>query len=278
MSESFDYFDLVVKTVRGHSPIPEYQNYSEDRTQLAKDHIKFLKQKFKGHSSGNILLDIIIKTGPSLLCKLWDKMSPAALTMCGDKSINQLIDALKNIQKENIPGDFIETGVWRGGMPIIMRAFLKSINDKNRTVWVADSFKGLPKDIQDPKDKTAQYILEPLHRLAVSQKQVEKSFDFFGLKDEQVQFLSGWFKDTLKKMPDQPLALVRLDGDYYESTMDALIALYPKLSAGGYLIVDDYNLPLGCKRAVNEYRQKNNVAESIVKINKQAIYWRKGKS
>ena len=105
--------------------------------------------------------------------------------------------------------------------------------------------------------------------------QVKESLEYFGLNDEQVVFLEGWFNETLDLMPESPLSLIRLDGDYYESTRDAIERLYPRLSSGGFLIVDDYNLPLGCKRAIDEYRKNNNITDDIVKINKQAIYWRK---
>lgn len=275
MSTPLGYFDLVVKTVRGSSPIPEFDAFKVDRSEMAKEHVKFLKKKFNNGTSGHMLVDLIMGMGQGLLCKTWDKLSPTALTMCGDKSLNQLIEALKTIEAEKIPGDYIETGVWRGGLPIIMRAFLESVNNKERTVWLADSFKGLPEDSEDPKDKAAHLLLGPIAHLTASRKQVEKSLEFFGLKDNQVKFLEGWFKDTLRTMPNTPLALVRLDGDYYESTRDAIVELYPKLSKGGYLIVDDYNLPLGCKRAIDEYRQQNGITDTIHKINSQAIYWRK---
>lgn len=271
------YLDLVVATVRGQSPVPEFSNFKVDRSKTAKEYSKKLKEKHKGKKSGSYLLDMVLQFGAPLLRKSWDKMSPAALSMCGEQSVSQLLEALETVHKEKIPGNFIETGVWRGGLPLIMRAFLQSVGDKERKVYLADSFQGLPDDLTDPMDKVAHKLLEPIQHLATSRKQVEAGFDFFGLKDEQVIFLEGWFKDTLPKLGDQQFAIARLDGDYYESTRDAIVELYPKLSVGGYLIVDDYNLPVGCKRAINEYREMNGITERIIKINKQAIYWRKEK-
>lgn len=275
MNAPLNYMDLVVNTVRGFSPVPELQNIKVDRSDMAKEHISKIKSKFEGKRSGNMLLDAAMSFGSGFLTKSWNRLAPPALTMCGDESINQLREALETIDKEGIPGDLIETGVWRGGLPIIMRAFLHDIKDTDRKVYIADSFAGLPQDVKDVKDKAANLLLEPLNGLSTSRKLVEDALNYFGLNDDQVIFLEGWFKDTLPDMPKTPLALVRLDGDYYESTMDAIKHLYPQLSSGGYLIVDDYNLPLGCKKAINDYREEMEIDEPMIKINKQAIYWRK---
>jgi hypothetical protein len=276
MRTPLGYLDLVVEIVRGHSPILEYQLRQEDRSQLAKDHILFLRKQYPNGTSGNEMIDAVMEAGPDFLRMMWEQMSPTALTMCGEKNLNLLLTALKTIEDEKVPGDFIETGVWRGGLPIIMRAFLEDVKNRDRTVWIADSFRGLPEGSKDPNDVAAHLLLAPLSHLSVNRKAVEDAFDFFGLRDEQTQFLEGWFCDTLKNLPKKPLALVRLDGDYYESTRDAMEELYPRLSPGGYLIVDDYHLPLGCKRAIDEYRKKHAISDMIIEINSQSVYWRKG--
>jgi hypothetical protein len=265
---ALSYMDLVISTVRGQSPVPELQNITVDRTIEAKEHLAKVKSK-------SLMTRAFSALGPKVLNKAWSRLTPPALTMCGDKSINQLLEAMNVIESENIPGDFIETGVWRGGLPIIMRAHLNNIGNKERLVYIADSFQGLPNDSTDPKDRAAHALLDPIQHLSTSRKQVEDGLNFFGLNDNQIVFLEGWFKDTLVNLPDRPIALARLDGDYYESTMDAIETIYPKLSKGGFLIVDDYNLPLGCKRAINEYRKTHNISDEIIKINNQAIYWRK---
>ncbi len=269
------YLDLVIQTVRGRSPIPEFRELNVDRSKLAKDYFDELYVKFGGRETGHSVLDMVLQGDAGVLEFLWNKTAPSSLTMCGDKSIAQLLEALRTIEAEKIPGDLIEAGVWRGGLPIIMRAFLHSVGNVDRKVWIADSFRGLPGDLEDGDDKAAHLLLAPILHLSVNRKQVEDALDFFGLRDPQVEFLEGWFKDTLPKLPAEKLALVRLDGDYFESTRDSLENLYPKLSPGGYLIVDDYNLPLGCRRAVDEYRERNGITEPLVEINSQAVYWRK---
>ena len=96
-----------------------------------------------------------------------------------------------------------------------------------------------------------------------------------GLLDAQVCFLPGWFRDTLPKAPIERLALMRLDGDWYESTRDALENLYPKLSPGGFAIIDDYGIPIGCRRAVDEYRQRHAIQEPLTWVNGATVYWRR---
>ena len=110
--------------------------------------------------------------------------------------------------------------------------------------------------------------------LAVSQEQVEMNFRKYGLLDSQVVFLRGWFKDTLPVAPIEQLAILRLDGDMYGSTMEALSNLYPKLSSGGFCIIDDYALR-GCRLAVDNYRTKSGIDAELQLIDYSGRYWRK---
>jgi O-methyltransferase len=110
--------------------------------------------------------------------------------------------------------------------------------------------------------------------LAVGVDEVRSNFARYGLLDDQVRFLEGWFADTLPSAPIERLAVLRLDGDMYASTMDALEPLYPKVSPGGFVIVDDYALP-GCRRAVDEYRARDGIDEPIVDIDGMGVFWRR---
>lgn len=87
--------------------------------------------------------------------------------------------------------------------------------------------------------------------------------------------MQGWFKDTLPAAPIERLALLRLDGDLYESTMDGLSNLYHKVSAGGFVIIDDFNALPQCKRAVMDFRQENDIHDEIIAINGMSAYWKK---
>jgi hypothetical protein len=197
-----------------------------------------------------------------------------AHTMVGMRRLENVQQCVERVLADGIPGDFIETGVWRGGVCIFFRALLAAHAVADRTVWVADSFQGIPDSTTgDPRDR-----LIALDRfndtLAVSMEEVEENFRRYGLLDDQVRFLPGWFCDTLPTAPIQRLAVLRLDGDLYGSTMDALVSLYPKLSVGGYVIVDDYIIK-ACREAVHDYRAKLDIDDDIHDIDGTAVYWRR---
>lgn len=200
-----------------------------------------------------------------------------AETMIGLKRLGNIEFCFREVIKNNIQGDFIETGVWRGGATIFMRALLKSENIEDRIVWVADSFEGLPKPDADKYKADAGDKHFKKEELAISLETVKQNFEKYGLLDDKVKFLKGWFKDTLPKAPIKQLAILRLDGDMYESTMDSLTSLYSKLSIGGYIIIDDWGAVEGCKLAVQDYRRQNNITEEIIPIDWAGVYWKKEK-
>jgi len=158
-----------------------------------------------------------------------------------------------------------------------MRAVLKAYNVTNRKIYVADSFQGLP--LSNPKIYPADkdYNFARFDELKISLEQVKLNFGVYGLLDEQVIFLKGWFKDTLPNVPIEKLAILRLDGDLYESTMDALNNLYHKVSIGGYIIIDDYMIPCCCK-AVKDFRRQHKITDKITVIDTLGrVYWQKTK-
>ncbi|MEX2205032.1 MAG: TylF/MycF/NovP-related O-methyltransferase [Myxococcota bacterium] len=202
---------------------------------------------------------------------------PDCETMLGLQRLGNLERCVIDVLRWKVPGDLIETGVWRGGAVIFMRAILAAYGASDRTVWVADSFRGLPPP--DPAKYPAD--LGDLHytkqQLAIPIEEVKRNFERYGLLDDQVRFLAGWFSDTLPTAPIDRLAIVRLDGDMYSSTIDALRPLYPRLSPGGYLIVDDFGLA-GCRAAVEDYRREHGISEKIIAIDSSAAYWQKSPS
>lgn len=199
-----------------------------------------------------------------------------AHTMIGLGRLDNLQYCMEQVLKNNVPGDFIETGVWRGGSTIFMRAILKEYGVSNRQVWVADSFQGLPPPNAEEYPQDTGDVHHTIDELKISLEQVKANFACYGLLDEQVHFLKGWFKDTLPTAPITQLAVVRLDGDMYESTIDAMKALYPKLSVGGYLIVDDYCIS-SCAQAIHDYRNQHGISDEIIPIDGTGVYWRRSK-
>jgi len=198
-----------------------------------------------------------------------------AHTMIGTKRLKNIQQLAEIIIRDNIPGDFIETGVWRGGATIFMRAILKAYDITDKIVWVADSFEGLPK----PNTVLYQQDKDDIHHtyteLSIPLEEVQDNFKKYDLLDDQVKFLKGWFKDTLPNAPIKNLSLLRLDGDMYESTMDGLESLYDKLSPGGFLIFDDATLIPG-SNAVKDFRKKYNINNEIhITEDRAGIFWRK---
>jgi O-methyltransferase len=197
-------------------------------------------------------------------------------SMIGLARMDNIKDCIETVIRDDVPGDLIETGVWRGGATIFMRGVLKAHGDTNRTVWAADSFQGLPAPdpVRYPAD--AGDTFHEKGGLAVGVEQVKHNFERYGLLDDQVKFLVGWFKDTLPTAPIDELAVMRLDGDLYESTWQAIAALYPKLAPGGFCIVDDYgDLVAQCQRAIHDYRDAHGITEEIVDIDGFGAFWRK---
>lgn len=198
-----------------------------------------------------------------------------AHTQIGMKRLDNLDACVRQVLADGVPGDFIETGVWRGGACVLMRAILKAYDVRDRDVWLADTFEGMPEIDSDghPLDQGME-----MHNLnwvlACSLEQVRENLSRYGLLDEQVRFLQGLFSETLPKAPIDKLAILRLDGDLYGSTMDALVNLYPKLSVGGYIIIDDYVIP-ACREAVHDYRREHGIDEEIETIDVTGVYWRR---
>jgi O-methyltransferase len=198
-------------------------------------------------------------------------------TMVGTQRLDNLQECIEDIVQSNVPGDLLEAGVWRGGAAIFMRAVLKVNGDVSRKVWLADSFQGLPPP--DPQSFPAD-AGDPHHRartLAVSLDEVKANFESYGLLDDQVRFIEGWFRDSLPNARVERLSLLRLDGDMYESTVLPLQHLYGKLQRGGYLIVDDYGddeLP-ACRKAVDDFRAQAGISEPIHRIDWTGAYWKR---
>jgi len=195
-------------------------------------------------------------------------------TMIGLERLRHLQSVIVTAVAEAVPGDIIETGVWRGGACILARAVLRALSVTDRTVWVADSFAGLPPPRPHlyPADAGDSHHRET--GLAVPRAEVEANFVKYGLMDRQVRFLEGWFSDTLPAAPMASLAVLRLDGDMYESTWVALDALYDRVSPGGFIIVDDFGAVPACRAAVETFRARRGIDAPLEEIDWTGRFWR----
>ncbi|MGO8789292.1 MAG: TylF/MycF/NovP-related O-methyltransferase [Terriglobia bacterium] len=192
-----------------------------------------------------------------------------AETMIGTRQLDNIQFCVTDVLKRKVPGDLIECGAWRGGATILMRAVLRAYGDDEKSVWVADSFEGLP----SPRSRFDFGLQRG--EMAVSLEEVQENFARYGLLDKRVRFLKGFFNKTLPTAPITKLSVLRADADLYDSQMDVLNNLYPELSVGGYVIIDDYLEIAGCRRAIDEYRKTHNITEEIRPIDTEGIYWQK---
>jgi len=197
------------------------------------------------------------------------------LTMVGLARLDDLQACVESISRDGVPGDVIEAGSWRGGASMLMRATLDSLGGEPRTVWVADSFQGFPEAQRNGREGYDLGVdLAGCDFLAVPLEEVQASFARFGLQ-RGVNFVQGFFEDTLPTLSDRRWSIVRLDGDTYDATRLALDSLYPGLAAGGYLIVDDY-LPLDeCRQAVDDFRREHGITEPLVEVDWSCARWRR---
>ena len=152
---------------------------------------------------------------------------------------------------------------------------VSGLRDRDASVWAADSFEGLPPpDVAPPRGRGID-----LHEhavLAVSLEEVKANIARYGLLDDRVQFLPGWFEDTLPTAPVERLAILRLDGDLYESTRQALDALYPRLSPGGFVVVDDYGAIDACRQARSTSTARPTASPSrSTWIDRDGVFWRR---
>jgi hypothetical protein len=194
-------------------------------------------------------------------------------SMIGWKRLTNIEDCAKQIFADGIAGDFVETGVWRGGATIFMRGLMKAFGQDGRKVWVCDSFRGLPAP-EASQDDGFDFSTDP--SLAISREVVEDNFKVYDLLDENVVFVEGWFSETLSDAPIDEIALLRLDGDLYKSTMDALEPLYDKVAPGGFILVDDYGDLEPCRRAIHDFREARRIEDPIHRVDWTGVYWRKG--
>jgi SAM-dependent methyltransferase len=194
-------------------------------------------------SAGENLCNLILKKEYSLL-------SPGRF-----KNLQNQIDY---ILENNIEGSIVETGVWKGGAIIFAFKYLEYLNSK-RKVIACDSFQGLPEPTAEDYLHTGEHSREiNFSELSISKQKFIENINSFGIDQNKIQIHEGWFKDTLFNITDT-ISILRLDGDYYESTMTALDMLYDKVSPGGVIIIDDYYWWKGCKKAVHDFFEKRGL-------------------
>lgn len=287
------YLDLLRKTIsnvfhqKGRDEAPTVLEI--DAATAALDHIRKLFHEEirvlrKGKSPrSNLLSDqldflraVFFHWSPSDIALLLRLNAPEAHSLLQPEAFTNIEECISRLHADEIPGHLMECGVWKGGAAIFMRGCLAAWDISERSVFLADSFEGLPRPDRDTHllDAVVHELLEFVGAFRVSLEDVQANFAAYDLLDERVRFVPGWFDQTLPHF-HAPLALLRLDGDWYESTRVALENLYPQLAPGGFIIIDDYYPIFGAKRAVDEFRSQHDISADLVQVNLQVHYWRK---
>lgn len=197
------------------------------------------------------------------------------LTMTSQRRLADLQACVRTLIEDGVAGDLIEAGSWRGGSSILMRATLDSLGDRDRTVWVADSFQGFQREPEDEGEGELGAFLKAYDFLAVSEEEVRASFARLGL-EQGVRFVAGFFEETLPGLTGGRWALLRLDGDTREATAVALESLYDGIAPGGYVIVDDYGVAEECRAAVDDFRRARGIDEPLEVVDWTCVRWRRG--
>jgi O-methyltransferase len=196
------------------------------------------------------------------------------LTMSGLARLDDLQACVESLVEDEVEGDLIEAGTWRGGSAILMRATLDTLRARDRDVWLADSFQGFPGSGDGPVVDPDMEEMSMLEFLSIPVEEVKASFERLGL-GEGVRFVAGFFAQTMPRLRGKRWSLVRLDSDSYEATRDCLEALYPGLAKGGYLVVDDYGAIEVCRRAVEDYRREHGITEPLEPVDWTCVRWRR---
>ena len=195
-------------------------------------------------------------------------------TMIGLQRLENLEHCAKSIFTNNIPGDFLEAGVAMGGSSIFLRALQVSYFQEHRRTWVADSFEGFPTPTSEADQKHEKSFPQGDNPfLAYDVDTVKELFQRYDLLDDQVCFVPGWFSESLPNLPVQELALLRIDADMYQSTMDVLTALYSKVVPGGYVVIDDYGSFSTSRKAVDDFRSMFEITAPLQSIDWEGVYW-----
>jgi hypothetical protein len=211
---------------------------------------------------------------------LWWQVLP--YTMCSYEKLANVYDLAAAIEERKAEGCFVECGVWKGGCSAVM-AWVARCAGSGRGVWLFDSFEGLPEPTA-PDGRMAEEFaggksagrLSAIDKLVAPLEHVRALFSRLDLHDN-VHIEKGWFQDTVPAAAGRmgPVAILRLDGDWYESTLCCLEALYDNVIAGGYIILDDFDYWQGSKKATEDFFARRKLDLPMTRIDEQAVYFQK---
>lgn len=204
-------------------------------------------------------------------------------TMTADESLFSLIEAVRYIVRHDVPGAIVECGVWRGGSMMAAAMTLQQLGSTDRDLYLYDTFEGMteptPDDVMLHADVRAAELLATTEVgdganvwCVSSLDDVRAAVGSVGYPESRLHFVAGPVEETLPaKAPTGPIALLRLDTDWYESTRHELEHLVPLMSPGGVLIIDDYWHWGGCRKAVDEYLERTKLQVLLTRVDITAV-------
>jgi hypothetical protein len=190
-------------------------------------------------------------------------------TMGGRRALENAYDLVAIVENKMIEGSIVECGVAQGGTAAMMALTSQKLGAIKRHKWFFDSYEGLPEPTEeDYKNGKAGEYLQPLSKgscLGTIEQVGGLLFDKLQLPKDEVHLVKGWFQDTVPPHRDKvgPIAVLRLDGDWYESTKVPLENFYDQISLGGFVIIDDYATCFGSQKAVDEFRSARNISSAL---------------
>ena len=216
--------------------------------------------------------------------KLWLFKKVYPYTMVGYARLSNVYELANLIEKNKISGAFVECGVWKGGCIAVM-AFIAQKFGSDRKIWLFDSFEGLPEPTKEDGQTAKDYALnktegnlKTIDKCVAPLKEVEEIFfKVLKLDKENIIVSKGWFQNTLPKDKEKigEIAILRLDGDWYQSTKCCLENLYDNVIIGGYIVLDDYGYWEGSKKALDEFFIERKINPELIKIDYTGIYFKK---
>jgi O-methyltransferase len=203
-------------------------------------------------------------------------------TMLSYPRLSKLFELISELNRRGISGDVVECGVYNGGSAGVLSAIAQN---RKRNIWLFDSFEGLPEPTIEDGELAASYVggrprgeLRAIGQCVGSESKTrELLFNRLGVDSQRVHIIKGWFQNTLPDFKKKvgAIALLHLDGDWYESTKVCLENLYPKVIRGGYIVLDDYGCWEGCRKAVDEYFKKNGIKAKLINVDDTGVYFKK---
>ncbi len=184
-------------------------------------------------------------------------------TMVTNKKLINLYNLVHKAINLDLPGDIVECGVWHGGSAAVMAVALRDLpHTEERTLWLFDSFQGLPPPDEKDGRKAKEKYFQGWNR--GDPQKVEEIFGKCGVSMDSVRIVPGWFESTLKTTPVGSIAILHIDADWYSSVNTVLETLYYKVVPGGFIVLDDYGVWPGCSQAVADFFLKHSIEDIVI--------------